>query len=122
MKTISKIFMILILGLSVLSCTMTKESYLQKFSSFVENVKEDGADYDKNKWEKTAREFEKLSTVDYQKFKNDMSPEEKLKVAKLIGQYRAAQVKWGLKYLENNINEAVDKANGFIEGLKENNK
>lgn len=122
MKTISKISILLFLIFAITSCALTKEGYISDFSSFVEKVKNKGSEFDKADWEKASIKFEKFSSSEFERFEKEMTPAEKLKVAKLMGQYRALQIKYGLKKLEKNINNAVEKANGFLDELGDTQK
>lgn len=119
MKLFMRLTCALLLLISVSSCTVTKESYLKKFDSFVEHVKEESPKYDETDWEKAEEKFSQLSGPDYKKFEQALTAQEKLKVAKLIGQYRGLQIKSGFKFLKENIEDAIKGTNNFIDSLKE---
>lgn len=118
MKMIKHLVFVLVIVLGISSCALTKESYLGKFDSFVENVKENGSDYNEQDWKKAEEKFKKLSGSDYKKFESELTIQEKLKVAKLIGQYRGVQLKTGIKVLKENIEDTLNETNELIEGVK----
>ncbi|MEG2179218.1 MAG: DUF6565 domain-containing protein [Bacteroidales bacterium] len=118
MKIIKSLVIALTIILGISSCAVTKESYLNKFDTFVENVKENSSNYSENEWQKTEEKFSKLAGADYKKFESDLTIQEKLKIAKLIGQYRAIQVKTGIKYLKENLEDTLNETNDFIEDIK----
>lgn len=118
MKIFKHLAVALIVILAITSCAVTKESYMNKFDTFVENVKENSSRYNENDWYKTEEKFNKLAGSEYKKFEPELTMQEKLKIAKLIGQYRAIQLKTGIKYLKENLEDTFNETNDFIEDIK----
>lgn len=107
-KLISKSSIVLVILLMMTSCSFNPESYLNKFSSFITEVETKCPDYKQEDWKKSEEKFEKLLSV-YKENEAKFSTEQKLQVAKLAGKYRAIQLKWGIKYLKDNVNDFIDK-------------
>lgn len=118
MKLFRHILCIAVIITALTSCTITKESYLKKFDNFVENVKDKSQNYNEEDWTKAEKTFKELSGPDYKKFESELTPQEKLKIAKLIGQYRGIQLKFGLKFLKENIEDAINGASDLINEIQ----
>lgn len=73
---------ILIISMLVVSCStpLSKEGYLEKFETFVSEVAEKHDTYSDKEWAKKTEKYEKFSGEWYEKFKNDFTWQEKLKI------------------------------------------
>ena len=77
----NRLFYILIFVFIAVSCSpMNKESYIKKFDTFVSDVSNNYKNYSEKDWEKKTQKFDKFSGKWYDKFKNDLTWQEKLKV------------------------------------------
>lgn len=118
MKFFKYIVCIAVITLGLTNCTVTKESYLKKFDNFVEDVQDHSSKYSEADWSKAEKTFKELSGPNYKKFESELTIQEKLKVAKLIGQYRSIQVKTGIKFLKDNIEGVINEADDLIKEIK----
>ena len=82
-------YCILIVAIAAVSCTApsSKESYLRKFDSFVSEVAENYGAYSDKDWQKKTVKFEKFSGVWYDKFKDDFSLQEIVKITSYKAKY-----------------------------------
>ena len=105
----------MLLVLFALSACQTKDSYVSDFSDFVEEVASDAEDFSEKDWEKADKEFEKLSTTLYEKFEEELTPDQKAEVVKLQATYAGLKMKSGMK-------GAAKKMNKLLDGLQEGTK
>lgn len=114
----------------------TKDDYLEKFTRFVDNVREDHSNYNKSDWDYADSRFNKFSTEWYEKFESGLTLKEEIKVKSLIVQYNSYKGTDQIKkfyndevkenvdelkekieyYIDNDMDEDLDK---LIEGAKE---
>ncbi|NQU86391.1 MAG: hypothetical protein HQ541_11575 [Mariniphaga sp.] len=92
--------------ISFTSCFVptSKEAYLDQFSRFVDNVREDHRSYNKSDWKYADERFKKFRTEWHDLFKDDLTLKEELKVAALIVQYNSYK---GVNKLEKLYNDEV---------------
>jgi len=62
------------------SVPLSKESYLEKFDAFIVEVSENHKTYSGEEWKKKTEKFEKFSGEWYEKFKDDFTLQEKIKI------------------------------------------
>ena len=84
-----KFFYILVVSIAAVNCTApsSKESYLKKFDSFVSEVAENYRTYSDKDWQKKTVKFEKFSGVWYDKFKDEFTLQESLKITSYKAKY-----------------------------------
>ena len=77
-----KLFYVLMVAIGAVSCTapFSKESYLKKFDNFVSEVSENHKAYSDKDWLKKTEKYEKFAGVWYDKFKDDLTLSERVKV------------------------------------------
>jgi hypothetical protein len=79
-KGIKSIYFLIIV-FTFLSCgPQSKESYLKRYDSFIEEVGKNRSQYTAKDWEKKNEEFNQLSDEWYKKFKDDFTWREELKL------------------------------------------
>lgn len=78
----------------------SKESYLNKYDKFIEEVGNEYKEYDSKDWEESNQKFEKYSKEYYSKFKEDLTWKEQIVVAK-------HQVKYGYYSSSTQISEVI---------------
>lgn len=137
MKNLLKFIAFLLLVASLISCRpFSKESYLEKYDKFITEVSEKGAEYTEEEWEKADEKYVKFKGDWYEHFKDDLTWQEKLIIAKYGVQYNFYQespnvinlyetylkgdyekIKEKLKYYkENNMQDDIDQ---LVEKTKE---
>ena len=102
------------------STPMSKESYLEKFDAFVSEISKDYKTYSDKEWEKKTEEFEKFSGSWYEKFKDDFTLRENLKITAYTAKFQyyktLSQSSSAFKELLDifNVNEWKEKAQSCI--------
>lgn len=82
------VFLAIIATLLFASCSpMNKESYFKKFASFVEETSLHYKEYTQADWERVDQKYEKFTGEWYDKFENEISISENLKISKYIVKY-----------------------------------
>lgn len=102
------LFLALVLAIAT-ACSKTKESYLDGFKLFVENVQKNAQDYTKADWEKADEQFTKLKDS-YNKFSEQMTSNEKDEIVKLESTYAALKLKKIGNDLKEGAKDAFEKA------------
>jgi hypothetical protein len=98
---------ILIIALVLYSCSpQSKESYLSRYDSFITEVEKNRSRYTDADWTTKDREFKQLSEEWYEKFKNDFTWKEKLKLT-------AYEIKYNYYLMSKESSE-------FFKGLLDN--
>ena len=81
---LAKTFVACVAMTCMVACSpMTKESYLKKYDGFITEVSENYKDYDEKAWAKHTEKYEKFSGEWHEKFKDEFTLQEKLKITGL---------------------------------------
>ena len=77
-----RLIAILMVVTTVVGCSvpLSKESYLKNFDDFVSDVADNHKAYSEKDWQRKSEKFEKFSGVWYEKFLDDFTLQEKLKI------------------------------------------
>ena len=110
MKRIGKIIITAFAILTLASCE-NKESYIQDFSQFVQEVEDHADKY-------TDKEFDNFTGSIYKKYAEELTAEEKIEIAKCQTTYTALKAKAGIKNSLENLKEAAQKAKEAFEEEK----
>ena len=107
---------ICMLGLMLaLNACQSKDSYMKDFRGFVNEVELEAAGYSDKDWEKADQRFTDLSTKEYVRFEENLTPDEKAEIVKLQAAYSAVKMKAGVK-------GAAKKVDKLLEGIREGTK
>ncbi len=98
----------------------TKEAYLSDFEKFVERVDKYHEDYNKKDWQWADSRFQKYSEEWYEKFENQLTDKEEVKIFELKLKYTAFKNKNSLekiyrKLIKKDVDEAKEKIDDYIE-------
>jgi hypothetical protein len=108
MKRCTKFFLVAAAILLMSACApMSKESYLEKFDDFITDVSENYKSYDEKDWEKVTEKYEKFSGEWYDKFSDQFTLKDQIKI-------KANQAKW-LYY--SNLNGVTSTVKQLFESL-----
>lgn len=100
------------------SCkNIQKDLFISDLNSLFNNVDQEIKDHKAIKWEETDLKFQEFIESDYNKYKSEMSPEERSKVNKLIGKYYAIRMKTGINDLKNEFQDALEQGEGMIDEI-----
>ncbi len=115
MKIFSKLFYMGLLMIFMVSCTpMSKEKYMDRFASFIEEISLDYEGYSPENWAKMDEQFEKFTGEWYEKFEKEISLKEEIKIQGYKIKYAYYQTLSTGESLLNDIMNSID-----VEGMKE---
>lgn len=81
MKTISKFgFLALVMAMMISCAPTSKENYMEKYVSFLDEVSMEYKDYTPKDWEAMDEKFEKFNGEWYQKYEQELSFKDELKL------------------------------------------
>ncbi len=111
-------FMALAVGALVfISCTSLLPARIEKF---VDKVEKNAPSYSEADWDKVSDQFTKLMDQ-YEKSYDKLTKEDRARIDKAVGRYRAIVLKSGVKNIINSFDKAVKGVlggvGGFFEGL-----
>lgn len=116
MKTIlSLIFAVL----SFCGCSENKDSYLISFGNFVEEVNNDFPNYTEVDWESADDKYYEFVTIIEQKIGDRLTSDDKVKLAKQKGAYKALHLKGKAKQAKDNLENVIKKSKADIEEMQE---
>lgn len=107
---------ILFLMLSMALMVSCASSLPQQFTKLADKVEKNGASFSAEQWDKASAEFDKLMEK-YNQDADKYNAEQKKEINSAVGRFQAAVFKAGVKDVGNAVEELVDGAKGFIEGL-----
>ena len=116
--------LLFIIALMLGSCDVpaSKEAYLEKYEAFVAKVEKSFDGFNEKDWEKAAKEYEKFAGEWYNKFKDELTTKENIRLATLQVRYNACRAldktASGLKQLFESID--VNKIKKQIQYYIEN--
>lgn len=117
MKRIGKIIITAFAILTLASCE-NKESYIQDFSQFIQEVEDHADKYTDKDWKKADKKFDNFTGSIYKKYAEELTAEEKIEIAKCQTTYTALKAKAGIKNSLENLKEAAQKAKEAFEEEK----
>lgn len=112
-----KIFISLFALFIFISCD-NKESYMQDFSQFIQEVEDNADKYSEKDWKKADKKFEEYTGSIYKKYAEGLTAEEKIEIAKCQTTYAALKAKAGIKDFGKSLKEAAQKAKEAFEEEK----
>ena len=106
------LFILATIGL-LASCTSQLPA---QFTRIADKVEKNGASFTADQWDKVTAEYDKL-VEQYNQEADKLNDEQKKEINSAMGRYQAAVLKAGLKGLGSALDEALEGAKGFLEGL-----
>ena len=87
------LFVLLVFAFVLGACDApeTKEAYMEKYEAFVDDVSKNCKEYSEKDWEKAVEKYEKFVGEWYDKFKDEFSTREKIKLAALKVRFNACR-------------------------------
>ncbi|MGL4779367.1 MAG: DUF6565 domain-containing protein [Bacteroidales bacterium] len=112
-------FLIAISSLALFSCDkkMNKETYLEKFTSFIDEVSLKEKDFTEEQWKKADKIFTALADTDNFEFKDTLTVAEKKEIGKLKGKYVVMRAKSGFRKAKKEVKEIMDQTEGFLDSI-----
>ena len=118
-RHILKPISILTLLLFLMGCSAfdSKTNYIEDFSSFVQETKDNCAKYTETDWAYADKQYDKYTVEQYEKFKLKLTSEEIESIGKLKGVYTALKIKKGANELLEQGKDAINQAKGIVDEL-----
>lgn len=119
------ITLFLLAGVFVTSCDqvppLNKKMYMERFEKFLQEVEKKGEELKKDQWEEKDKKFRKYSEVYFERFKDELSTEEKDKINQLRGKYVGLKARYTTKkqfnVFKKKLQNTIDQMKGAIEGF-----
>ena len=108
-----KILLLLAALVVMASCTSTLP---KQFTALADKVAKNGDSFSEAQWENANDQYEKL-VEQFNENADKFNAEQKKEINAAIGRYQAAALKAGLKEAAGAVEELVEGAKGFLEGL-----
>jgi hypothetical protein len=96
----------------------TKNGYINDYESWVNNLQQEYMDYEDADWPQAEKEFKRFSETEFNRFKDDITPEERQKIDYLTGQYYALVLKYNAKQIKEEFKSIMNKAKGMFDELE----
>lgn len=112
MKNIILMFALLI---GLVSCN-SKQTPINDLSGLSEEIKDNGAEYSQDDWEKAAQEFEMIAQ-ELKRYKSEYTDEELREIGRLEGICLTYFTKQSLHTLNNDIKNAIKETEGIWDGF-----
>ena len=104
-------------------CLPTKENYINDFTLFINEVQLDHKKYTEEDWAAMDVQYEVYATEKYEKYKDDLTSEERELIGNLKGQYNGYKTPYEINEtiedIKDAVKEGVQEAKGFIEAIGE---
>ena len=109
------LFTLLLLFLIGCSAFYSKSNYIEDFTSFVQETKDNCAKYTEEDWVNADEQYDKYTVELYEKFKLELTSEDKLTIGKLQGSYTVLKVKKGANELLEQGKDLLNQAEGIVD-------
>lgn len=106
-----------ILMIALAACGPTRESYLNSFTQFVEDVEQNCASYSDEVWEQKNAEFAEFTGVKKDVVKDQLTTEDQRLIGELETRYQKAKVIDAGKDVFESVEKGVEYVNGVIDGI-----
>lgn len=121
MKKITALIFILISVLVLTSC-QNKNSYLNKFETFVSTVEQGCANYSTEDWAGADAQFQAFAETEYQKYENKLTSEDQNQLGRLSARYAKVRYKSALRQTGDYIENVINTVEEFVDEFDEEGK
>ena len=99
-------------SLTLFSCeSYQRNNYVSNFDHFIDKIENKYAAYNDKDWQDADNEFNHLSEIEYDKFKNNLTEEQNSKINDLKGKYYAIRIKQGIKDFGKGLKNSLEQIN-----------
>lgn len=117
LSQLTKFFVAVIISVSFFSCApLTKESYLERYDEFIDEIKEEYETYTEEDWLDKDEKLEKFSGEWYDKFEEELTLKEELKITGLKAKYGYYRM---LKTVKETYHDIADPLMSTTKEMKE---
>lgn len=109
-------FIAVILVFMVSCAPISKESYMERYKEFIDEVKKESGEYDDDDWAKADEKYLKYSEEWYLKFESELTMKDEVKIASWNVQYNALR---GANALKDVFSLMFDEEEGLVSFLRE---
>ena len=106
-----------VLMMALAACGPTRESYLQSFTYFVEDVEQNCSSYTDEDWEQKNMEFAEFTGVKKDKVKDKLTAEDQRLIGELETRYQKAKVIDTGNDIIDLLKEGCEYGKGVIDGI-----
>lgn len=106
-----------ILPVLLVSCAGWR-SLPDRIESFVSDLEYSAQSYEEADWDNAAAEYHKLMDT-YYEHKNDYSSEERARIQRAAGKYRALLFVNGIKGVASSVDNLISSAPSYLEGIND---
>ncbi|MBK8701493.1 MAG: hypothetical protein IPN29_18885 [Saprospiraceae bacterium] len=112
--------LLLFLATLMVSCgdSFKRTSFLNEYENFVESLAKNGASYDEKKWQEAEEKFRQYSEMEYPKFKEGFTPEERTKYNSLTGRYYGLLAKHKASSISRELEGLLEQTKGVLNELQ----
>lgn len=118
MKQLKTLITVLLLTCVATSC-QSKKSYIQKFEKFVVNVEQNCSAYTDEDWAGADAQFHAFTEIEYQKYQNKLTPEDRNQLGRLTARYAKVRYKSALHQASDYVDDVMDAVEGFVEEMED---
>lgn len=110
---------LVIVMLSACSMLYSKDDYVRDYRNFVIKVEKNYQKYSDAEWAAADFEYQKYSVEYYDKFRGELTQQDKYLIGRLNGIYNILRIKNEATNFLNQTKDILDQAKGFIDGASE---
>lgn len=115
-------FLLLLTGFLTLTTacenSFTKARYLRSYESWIRNLEIEYKQFTDEDWLRAETDFNRFSKIEYTKYEEGLTAEERERVDYLTGCYFAIKTKYQASKIEAKLNSMINKARGFMDELQ----
>lgn len=119
---LSKTIFILLFLLSITSCApQSKDTYMERYQNFINEIDEKSKDYSEQDWEKADKKYKKFNEDWYLRFEDDFTWKESIILSKYKFQYNLKKARINSKeFFDTYIKNDYEKLKEQIKNYSEN--
>ena len=107
-----------IVFLVFLSCEgIYKTSFLENYNQFIEDLKKNQSSYTEAQWDEAATKFKNFTEVEYPKYKDAMTAEERSKYNALNGKYYGIVAKHKAGEVSRELEDLLNQTKGLLDEM-----
>lgn len=109
----------LFLAVTLMSCQSVSERYMNNLRKFIEGVEKNAASFSEEDWSKADAKLSQFTGEQYDKVKDQLSPNDKREVGKLVGRYYKIRLVTTGEQMLDDMKSGVGFLRGLGDGLLE---
>ena len=110
--------LLLLLLSACTNISVSKSEYISTYESWVEQLKSNYKNYNESDWAKVEKEFNAYNQQEYNKYKDQLTDSERMKVDNLTGQYYAVFAKYQGIRIKQEMKSIFNEVDGMVKELQ----